>query len=422
MRGEFADHVYLAALHSPEFTDAFGADYTTAVEPPRVSSLVRSLSDTHAWATRETNVVADLERGDYVVFHREWGVRAVGQVWSVSVDSDDVARHTALTDPAGGWGVVTLTNVQPALDHVSLKSLGIDDVRTSRSLYRLSNDGTTADLSGRYRTAARFVEELVENPLAFDVPPGGTPPDRRPAPPGQAGGGVSLLDTPVEAHLDALDRVRATAWRVLALGVVLLAATLGVVERYRVAPEEPFAFTPAVWVGVGALAVGAALATGVVVHGSLRPRPGLPTFTREQTGAVERAGVTDRDSDAAGHAAATAAAYCSHIHAITRRLGAATGTAAVGVLAGAVYLAYGLGAQVTTAIRPLSVVAFVGFPALIVAALGYAFAVHTDHRLRSVSVGELSASLPAVPRMGAAVTARVRALTRRLFAFAERHR
>ncbi|MDL0142614.1 hypothetical protein PNR39_08205, partial [Halobacterium salinarum] len=98
------------------------------------------------------------------------------------------------------------------------------------------------------------------------------------------------------------------------------------------------------------------------------------------------------------------------------------GTAAVGVLAGAVYLAYGLGAQVTTAIRPLSVVAFVGFPALIVAALGYAFAVHTDHRLRSVSVGELSASLPAVPRMGAAVTARVRALTRRLFAFAERHR
>lgn len=420
MPGDFADRVYLAALGSPEFADAFGEGYETAAEPPTVSGLLRSLSDTHAWATRETDAVADLERGDYVVFHRDWGLRAVGQVWSTTADSDEVARHTELDDPAGEWGLVTLTNVQPALDHVSLMSLDVDDARQDRSLYRFDDD-TAATLRSRYTTPARFVEELVANPLAFDVPPGGTPPDRRPRSPGRPSDGVALPDTPVEAHLDALDGVRATAWRVLALGSFLLAATLAVLERYRVDPEAPFAFTPAVWVGVVGLAVGGALATGVVVHGSLRPRPGLPAFVREQTGAVERAGVTDRGADAASHAASTTAAYCAHLHTVTRRVGVATAAATLGVLGGAVYVAYGLGAQVTAAIRPLSPVALVVFPVLCVAAAAYVLAQHSD--LPTPDLPDVSVpALPAPPGIGGTLAARLDAVRRRLAAFAGRLR
>jgi hypothetical protein len=412
MPGDFAARVYLAALGSPDLVDAFGEGYETAAEPPAVSGLLRSLSDTHAWATRETDVVADLQRGDYVVFHRDWGLRAVAQVWSTTADSDEVARYTTLDAPAGEWGLVTLTNVQPALDHVSLMSLDVDAARQDRSLYRFDDD-TAADLRSRYTTPARFVEELVANPLAFDVPPGGTPPDRRPNPPERASDGLTLPETPVEAHLDALDDVRTTAFRVLVLGSFLLAATLAVLERYRVDPEAPFAFTPAVWVGVAGLAVGGALATGVVVHGSLRPRPGLPAFTREQTGAVERAGATDLGADAAGHVASTTRAYCAHLHTVTRRVGVATAAATVGVLGGAVYVAYGLGAQVTPAIRPLSPVALVVFPVLCVAAAAYVLAQHS---------GLSTPNLPTPPSVGGALAARTDALRRRLSSFAGRLR
>jgi hypothetical protein len=420
MPGDFADRVYLAALGNQDLVDAFGEGHETAAEPPAVSDLLRSLSDTHAWATRETDVVADLERGDYVVFHRDWGLRAVGQVWSTTADSGEVAGHTDLDDPTGEWGLVTLTNVQPALDHVSLLSLDVDDAREDRSLYRLDDD-TAADLRGRYTTPARFVEETVANPLAFDVPPGGTPPDRRPTASGRASDGLELPDTPVEAHLDALDGVRTTAWRVLALGAFLLAATLAVLERYRVDPEAPFAFTPAVWVGVAGLAVGGALATGVVVHGSLRPRPGLPTYTSEQTGAVQRAGATDSGAGAASHVASTTAAYCAHLHDVTRKVGVATAVATVGVLGGAVYVAYGLGAQVTTAIRPLSPIALVVFPVLVVAAAVSVLALHSD--LPTPGPPELSVpALPGVPRVGGAVAARLDAVRRRLASFAGRLR
>jgi len=420
MPGDFADRVYLAALGSPDLVDAFGEGYETAAEPPAVSGLLRSLSDTHAWATRETDVVADLERGDYVAFHRDWGLRAVGQVWSTTADSDEVARHTTLDDPAGEWGLVTLTNVQPALDHVSLMSLDADDAREDRSLYRFDDD-TAADLRSRFTTPARFLEELVSNPLAFDVPPGGTPPDRRPQGPGRVSDGLELPDTPVEAHLDALDRVRTTAFRVLALGSFLLAATLAVLERYRVDPETPFAFTPAVWLGIAGLAVGGALATGVVVHGSLRPRPGLPAYTREQTGAVERAGATDRGADAASHVASTTEAYCAHLHTVTRRVGVATAAATVGVLGGAVYVAYGLGAQVTTAIRPLSPVALVVFPVLCVAAAAYVLAQHSD--LPTLSLPTVSPTdLPRLPGVGDALAGRLDALRRRVSSFAGRLR
>jgi len=420
MPGDFADRVYLAALGSPDLVDAFGEGHETAAEPPAVSGLLRSLSDTHAWATRETDLVADLERGDYVVFHRDWGLRAVGQVWSTTADSDEVARHTTLEEPAGEWGLVTLTNVQPALDHVSLLSLDVDDAREDRSLYRFDDDSAAA-LRSRYTTPARFVEELVANPLAFDVPPGGTPPDQPPDSPSRASDGLPLPETPVDAHLDALDAVRTTAFRVLALGSFLLAATLAVLERYRVDPEAPFAFTPAVWVGVAGLAVGGALATGVVVHGSLRPRPGLPAFTREQTSAVERAGATDRGADAASHVASTTAAYCAHLHTVTRRVGLATGAATVAVLGGAVYVAYGLGAQVTSAIRPLSPVALVAFPLLCVAAAAYVLAQHSDlptPDLPSVSTPET----PETPGVGAALADRVDAVRRRLSSFAGRLR
>ena len=423
MSGDFADRVYLAALGSPDFVDVFGDGNETAVGPPAVSGLLRSLSDTHVWATRETDLVADLDRGDYVAFHRNWGLRSVGQVWSTTADSDEVARHTPLEDPAGEWALVTLTNVQPALDHVSLLSLDVDDTRETRSLYRFDDD-TAAALRARYTTPGRFVEELVANPLAFDVPPGGTPPDRRPDASAQPGGEFELPDTAVEAQLDALDAVRTSAWRVLAFGAFLLAATLAVVERYRVSPGESFSFTPTVWLGVAALAVGGALATAVIVHGSLRPRPGLPTFTREQVGAVRRAGATDRGADAAGHAASAAAAYCSHLHGVTRRLGVVTATAAVGVLGGVVYVAYGLGTQVTSALRPLSAVALAGFPALVLVASVAVLAQHEDlptPRIPDIGVPDLPA-VPSLPAVGSAVSARLDALKRRVSALTGRNR
>lgn len=422
MSGDFADRVYLAALGSPDFADFADGGHETAVGPPAVSDLLRSLSDTRVWATRESGLVADLDRGDYVVFHRNWGLRAVGQVWSTTADSDEVAQYTGLDDPTGEWAVVTLTNVQPALDHVSLLSLDVDDARETRSLYRFDDD-TAADLAARFTTPARFVEELVANPLAFDVPPGGTPPDRRPDSGAGSGGGFEVPGTAVEAQLDALDAVRTSAWRVLGFGAFLLAATLAVVERYRVSPEEPFSFTPTVWLGVAGLAVGGALATAVVVHGSLRPRPGLPAFTREQTGAVRRAGTTEDGADAAGHAASAAAAYCSHLHDVTRRLGAATAAAAVGVLGGVVYVAYGLGAQVTTAIRPLSAVALAGFPALVLAASVGVLAQHDDvpaPSLPDVGVPELP-DFPELLVVAGAVSARLDALRRRLSALTGRN-
>jgi hypothetical protein len=367
MPADIADRVYLAALGSADLTDAFGDGYDTATEPPAVSDLLRSLADTHVWATREKSVLADLDRGDYVLFHRNWGVRAVGQVWATTADSDEVARLTDADDPAGEWGVVTLTNVQQALDHVSLLSLDAGDALEDSSLYRF-DDAVAASLGRRFTTPARFVEETVENPLEFDVPPGGTPPDRRPDSPDDGGGTVAFDDVSLDAHVDALDGVRTLAWRVLALGAFLLAATLAVVQRYRPADGNPFTLTPPVSAGVAAVCVGAALAAGVVVHGAVSPRPGLVRLTREHAGAVRRAGRRESGSDATVHVADTVEAYCAHLHRQTRRLGLAAAGATVGVLVGCVYVAYGLGVQVSPAVEPLSVVALVGFPLLVVAA------------------------------------------------------
>ncbi|AHG04291.1 hypothetical protein HALDL1_12325 [Halobacterium sp. DL1] len=366
MPADIAGRVYLAALGSADLADAFGDGYETATEPPAVSELFRSLADTHVWATRETDVLADLDRGDYVLFHRNWGVRSVGQVWSTTADSDDVARLTDVEEPAGEWGVVTLTNVQPALDHVSLLSLDAGDALGESSLYRF-DDAVAASLQDRFTTPARFVEETVENPLAFDVPPGGTPPDRRPDPPDDGGGMVAFDDLSLDAHVDALDGVRTLAWRVLALGAFMLAATLAVVQRYRPADGNPFTLTPPVSAGVAAVCVGAALAAGVVVHGALSPRPGLARFTREHAGATRRAGRRESSGDSTVHVADTVEAYCAHLHRQTRRLGFAAAGATVAILVGCVYVAYGLGAQVSPAVEPLSVVALAGFPLLVVA-------------------------------------------------------
>lgn len=423
MSGDFADRVYLASLDSADLPDAFGDGYETAAEPPAVADLLRSLADTHAWATRDTDVLATLDRGDYVVFHRDFGVRAVGQVWATTADSDEVARHTELDDPAGEWGLVTLTNVQSALDHVSLLSLDADDARQTRSLYRFDDD-TAADLRGRFTTPARFVEELVANPLAFDVPPGGTPADRRPDPPTPDAGGASLPDAPVDAHLDALDAVRTTAWRVLALGAFLMAATLGVIQTYRVSPDQAFSLTPTVAGGVAAVCVGAALATGVVLHGALTPRPGLPGFTREHANAVKRAGRTERGGDAASHLAGATASYCAHLHAVTRRVGIAVASATVGILVGAVYVAYGLGVQVSPELRPLGAVALGVFPALAVVATLYSLRQHVGSLVPSgpTGAGLPSPSLPDVPSVGGAVAGAVDSVRRRVASLAGRIR
>jgi len=415
MPADIADRVYLASLDSEDLAAAFGEGYETATEPPSVSALLRSLADTHAWATRDTDVLATLDRGDYVVFHRDWGIRAVGQVWSTTADSDEVARHTDVENPEGEWGVVTLTNVQPAVDTVSLLSLDAGDAQRDRSLYRIDDD-VARDLRGRFTTPARLIEETVENPLAFDVTPGGTPPDRRPSSPeDRRDGAVSAPEAALDAYLDALDGVRTAAWRLLALGAFLVAATLAVVQQYRPADGDPFSLTPTVSVGVVAVGIGGALAVGVVLHGALRPRPGLGRFTREQVGAVRRAGSTESGTEATAHLANATESYCAHLARLTRRLGAVAAVAAVGVVVGSVYLAYGLGVQVSPAVRPLSIVALAVFPALAVAATLYAL------RRRVVdAVPDLPALGDGLPVPSLAVADRVDAAKRRVSSLAGR--
>ncbi|WP_336037843.1 hypothetical protein [Halobacterium yunchengense] len=423
----FADRVYLASLDSEDLAAAFGDGYDAAVEPPAVSDLLRSLADTHAWATRETEVVAELSRGDYVCFHRDFGLRSVGQVWATTADSDEVARYTGLDDPAGEWAVVTLTNVQPALDHVSLLSLGMDDARRSASLYGLDDD-TARALRESYTTPARLVEDAVADPLAFDVPPGGTPPDRRPDPVDAsgfdetAGAPVSGTETVLGAHLDALDGVRATAWRVLALAAFLLAATLAVVARYRPPTGPRLTLTAPVSAGVAAVALGGAVATGVAVHAAVAPRPGLGAFTREQAAAVRRAGATESPGEAATHVAGRLEAFCRHLDARTRRLGLAVAAATVAVLVGCVYVAYGLGVQVSPSVEPLSAPALVGFPLVVVAA---SLAVVRRHLAGALPGRPRSARADAPSRRSASTAglgARLDALRARLGALAARLR
>ncbi|MCG1003613.1 MULTISPECIES: hypothetical protein [Halobacterium] len=415
MPADFADSVYLASLHSEDLTDAFGEGYATAAEPPAVSDLLRSLADTRAWATRDTDVLADLDRGDYVFFHREFGLRCVGQVWSTTADSSEVARYTDIESPAGEWGLVTLTNVQPALDHVSLLSLGMDDARRDDSLYRLP-EGVAADLRAAYTTPARLVEDAVANPLAFDVPPDGTPGDRRPDPERFESGAPPLTgtDTVLDAHLDALDSVHAVAWRVLGLAAFLLAATLAVVAIFRPPDGSRLVLTGPVSAGVAAVAVGTAIAAGVAVHAAVAPRPGLAAFTREQAAAVRRAGTTESSGDAATHVAGKVEAFCTHLATRTRRLGFAVAAATVAVLVGCVYVAYGLGAQVSPSVEPLSAVALAGFPVLVVAAT----LVVVRHHVR--------AALPDAAQSGAiptpSVGRRLDALKRRISGMTSRFR
>lgn len=367
MTADVADRVYLAALDGEDVSRAFGEGFDTATEPPAVTDLLRSLADTRVWATRETAVLAELDRGDYVVFHRDWGIRCVAQVWATTADSDDVAAHTGVDEPAGEWGLVTLTNVQRALDHVSLLSLDAGDAQREASLYRIAPD-VAADLESRFTTPARLVEELVPDPLAFDVPPGGTPPDRRPDAERPAGGAsAGDADALLDAHLDALDGVHRTAWRTLALGGFLFAATLALAARYRPPGGDPFALSATVGAGALALGVGAAVAAGVAVHGVVSPRPGLDAFASEHAAATARAGRTERGSDAAAHLGARLDDLTTDLAAHTRRLGLAVAASTVAVLVGCVYVAYGLAAQVSTAVRPLSVAVLVGFPLAVVA-------------------------------------------------------
>jgi hypothetical protein len=420
MPADFADRVFLASLTSEELTDAFGEGYATAAEPPAVSDLLRSLADTHAWATRDTDVLAALDRGDYVCFHREFGLRAVGQVWSTTADSSEVARYTDIEEPDGEWGVVTLTNVQPALDHVSLLSLGMDDARRDDSLYRLP-EAVAADLRAEYTTPARLVEDAVANPLAFDVPPGGTPGDRRPDPESfdASAPAVTGTETVLDAHLDALDGVRAVAWRVLGLASFLLAATLAVVAVFRPPDGSRIVLTTPVSAGVAAVAVGTAIAAGVAVHAAVAPRPGLAAFTREQAAAVRRAGETETSGDAATHLAGKVEAFCTHLATRTRRLGFAVAAATVAVLVGCVYVAYGLGTQISPSVEPLSGVALAGFPVLVVVAT----LVVARHHVRAAlpeRPTDAPSGVPSIPTV--AVGQRLDALKRRVSGLAGRFR
>lgn len=364
MTADVASRVYLAALDSEDGPEAFGDAVETATEPPEVTDLLRSLADTRVWATRETDVLSELQRGDYVLFHRDWGLRCVAQVWSTTADSDAVAAHTDVEDAAGEWALVTLTNAQQALDHVSLLSLDVGDTHQTKSLYRIDDDAA-ADLEARFTTPARFVEETVPNPLEFDVPPGGTPPDRRPDPehfpsPGDevAGNANRTLDV----HVDALDGVRKAAWRLLALAAFLLAATLAVVAQYRPPGSDPLYLSTVVAAGLAAVGAGAAAAAGVAVHGVVSSRPGLAEFAREQAGAAKRAGATESASDAATHVARRFDDLCADLATRTRRLGLVVAGATVAVLVGSVYVAYGLAVQVSTSVQPLPTAALVGFP------------------------------------------------------------
>lgn len=427
MPADFADSVYLAALDSEDVVEAFEDGYETASEPPAVADMLRSLADTHAWATRRTDVLADLDRGDYVYFHRDFGLRCVGQVWATTADSDQVARFTDLAEPAGEWGVVTLTNVQPALDHASLLSLGMDDARRGDSLHRLSDD-VLAQLRETFTTPARLVEDAVADPLQFDVPPGGTPSDRRPAAPanesgGDAGGLATTGTEPLlDAHLEALDGVRRTAWRVLALAVFLLAATLAVVALIRPPTGPRLVVTAPVAAGTTAIVAGTAVATGVAVHAAVAPRPGLVAFTREHTAAVERASGAESRRDAAAHVAGKLESFCRVLDVRTRRLGVAVAAATVAILVGCVYVAYGLSVQVSPSIQPLSLVALVGFPVVVVAATLAVVRRHLRALRSAVQIPAVADRVPSPGLPDVEVGARLAAAKRRFSALAGRLR
>jgi len=365
MTDGFRRRFFLASLGAPGAVEAFGEEPRR--EPSRATELVRTLSDTRVWACNDPDLLADVERGDFVLFHDATGVRGVAQVWSVSGTPSDVERFTTLEGPEASWGVVTVTNWQAAKDYVSLLSLGLRDVRRDDLLYRIETEDTLDSLARAYGTPYAMLADVVHDPLQFDVPPDGTPSDRRPVthaptPPSMPTPDDSLL---LERYRSLADATR-LAWG--AIAVVAVAVALALAGATTIPHSEPIQLDTLLATGFAALTLAVAIAVGVLVRGALNPRPGLAavravaertdTALAGMTDARSRAEVLSHRAEAAHDAADVAAA------AATRR-GRAAAVALVAAIVGGVALGYGVAVQVSDALAPVAPMLAVGVPLLV---------------------------------------------------------
>lgn len=389
MTDGFRRRFSLASLDAPRAVAAFGDEPRRG--PWEATSLVRTLSDTRVWVCDDRDVLAGLERGDFVLFHDTTGVRGVAQVWSVSGDPDQVRRFTELDAVDESWGLVTLTNWQQAKDFVSLLSLGLREVSRPDLLYRVEDEDTLDDLSREYGTPYAMLADVVPDPLQFDVPPDGTPSDRRPV---TAAPSAPMLptvdDTLLVEQYQRLAGLTRLAWG--AIAVVTVALALALAGAVTIPHSEPVQLTSVLGLGLALLALAVAIAAGVLVRSALDPLPGLAavravaertdTALAGMTDARSRAEVVTHRTDAsheAGEVATTA----------IRRRGIAASVALVTALVGGVVLGYGVGVQVSTALDPIAPLVAVGVPVLVL--LTAAFAALFD----PVAIGDRLATIPA---------------------------
>lgn len=375
MTDGFASSLVLASLDAPDADRAFGSDALREDTPPAVTDLVRSAVDTRVWATTAVDVATGVDRGDFVVFHRARGVRAVAQVWGVSADEDDVRRLTDLDDEAladDRWAVLTLTNVQPAKNLVALAKVGLHEVARAESLYRIEDVPTLATLRERYTAPTFMFEAVVADPLAFDVPPSGdpAPPPKAPAPeadPSPAvGSAIGRLGDVVETEYATRDAHAQRAGFVSLFGLLGAAAVAGAVAAFRELAPTGLAVTPVVAVGLALLGVGTAGSAGIAALLTWRPRPGLAALRdthRRATAVLGTAGVTGRD--VAAKLRATELATAEALARRRTRVGVGVGGALLVTVVGLVYLAYGVGVQVSPSLSWAAPLALVLVPVLV---------------------------------------------------------
>lgn len=378
MADGFASATVLASLDAADAERAFGAGAIREDTPPSVTDMVRSAVDTRVWATTAVDVAEGLDRGDFVIFHRAQGVRGVAQVWSVSADREDVRRLTALDDDDladDRWAVVTLTNFQLPKDLVALAKVGLHDVARRESLYRIEDVSTLTALQERYTTPMFLVQEVVENPLAFDVPPSGgaVPPRKTPADPVETGptstpdlGGLADVLTQQYASRD--EQTRRGGLVVLAglLGAIFL---LGMVVTVGTAVPGGVGMSTVVRLGLLLFGGGMAVATGTMVVGAWLPRPGLGSLQQTH---LQAADVLSADTDVGTRAAIAKRLAREQVQVAQRLersatwLGGGVALSLFAVTVGLVYLAFGIGAQVEPAIGRYAPVVLVAYPWLVI--------------------------------------------------------
>lgn len=377
MTDGFGSSLVLASLDAEDARRALGDAVVREDVPPRVTDLVRTTNDTRLWATTAVDVADRLDRGDFVVFHRTNGVRAVAQVWGVSVDADEVRRLTHLDDEAlveERWAVVTLTNVQAATDYVALAGVGLREVARPDSLYRVEDVPTLSALREEYTTPMFLVQEMVANPLAFDVPPSGDagPPERESVTAADSVdrfARIGALGDVVAERYDSREEQARRAAVVLLTGIVGVGALAGAVAAAGV--SAALAGTAVVRLGIVLVGGGLALATGALLIVTWAPRPGLARLRATYRAAASVLyGPSGPDSH--GGVARRLAQAEDDVAADLERgdtwLGMGVATSLLAVVVGLVYLGYGVGVQLAPALGWLAPVALVGVPWLIIAA------------------------------------------------------